>query len=103
MLLIVCRLTVTVALKAALVKKTLKSSLVHTFAKNVHALRIKAGLSQEDLAELVKLHRTYIGSIERAERNVGLRNVEKLARALKVHPRVLLCEKLERKCKDASE
>ena len=40
------------------------------------------GLSQEELADLASLHRTYVGSIERAERNVSIDNIEKLAVAL---------------------
>lgn len=60
------------------------TTLIQVFARNVRALRLEAGLSQEDLAELAGLHRTYVGSIERAERNVSLENVGKLAKALKV-------------------
>jgi len=46
--------------------------------------RLRLGLSQEQLAEMTDLHRTYIGSIERAERNVSLDNVEIIAAALGV-------------------
>lgn len=50
----------------------------------MRALRAELGLSQEKLAERVSLHRTYIGSVERAERNVSLDNVERIAHALGV-------------------
>jgi transcriptional regulator with XRE-family HTH domain len=50
----------------------------------MRAIRVARGLSQEALAELANLHRTYVGSIERRERNVSLDNVEKLALALGV-------------------
>lgn len=59
-------------------------------ARNLKLLRTKQGFSQERLAELSKLHRTYVGSIERAERNISLDNIEKLARALSVKPVDLL-------------
>ena len=45
---------------------------------------------QEKLAELAGLHRAYIGQIERGEKNIGLRNLEKIAKALKVDIRVLV-------------
>lgn len=49
---------------------------------NVRHRREDAGLSQEELADLAGLHRTYVGSLERGERNVGLKNIVKLAKAL---------------------
>ena len=61
-------------------------TLVRIFARNVRMLRHNAGLSQEALAELAHLHRTYVGSIERGERNVSIENIERLAKALRVQP-----------------
>ena len=60
------------------------------FGKQVRQLRKALGLSQEDLAELTDLHRTYIGGIERGERNVALINIVRLAKALNVSPSELL-------------
>ncbi|MBI2475903.1 MAG: helix-turn-helix transcriptional regulator [Candidatus Taylorbacteria bacterium] len=52
------------------------------FGKRVREERGKKGYSQERLGELAKMHRTYIGMIERAEKNITLTNMEKIARAL---------------------
>jgi len=54
----------------------------HVLAVNVRRFRQELGWSQERLADEAGLHRTYIGGIEREERNVSLDNIEKLARAL---------------------
>ena len=54
------------------------------FGKNVRKYREKKKLTQERLAELCDLHRTYIGGIERGERNVSLENIQKIAEALGV-------------------
>ena len=54
------------------------------FADKVRELRIKKNLSQEKLGELSNLHRTYIGMVERAEKNISLKNIQKIAKALNV-------------------
>ncbi|MGH8227056.1 MAG: helix-turn-helix domain-containing protein [Steroidobacteraceae bacterium] len=55
-----------------------------TLARNLRRLRAEQGISQEQLADLAGLHRTYVSSVERAERNVSIDNIERLAKALKV-------------------
>lgn len=52
------------------------------FAANIKERRISAGLSQEALGNKAGLHRTYMGSVERGERNISIDNIEKLAIAL---------------------
>ena len=69
----------------------------HTLAANVRRLRQSAGLSQELLADRAGLHRTYISSIERAERNVSLQNIFALADGLGVAAGELLAPLKERK------
>lgn len=54
------------------------------FGNNVKKLRMAKGISQEELAEKCQLHRTYIGSIERGERNISIVNVAKIAKGLDV-------------------
>ena len=58
--------------------------LRNDIGKKVKDLRLEKGLSQEKLAELAGVHRTYIGMIERAEKNITLCNIEKITKALKV-------------------
>lgn len=60
------------------------NSLLVQFGKNVRKLREAKGFSQEELAYLSNLHRTYISSLERGERNVSLVNIKKIAKALDV-------------------
>jgi len=64
--------------------------LRQTFAARVREERKLQGLSQEALAEKSGLHRTYIGSVERGERNVSIDNIERIAKALDVKPADLL-------------
>ena len=60
----------------------MKSAILKRFGGEVRKLRKAKGWSQEELARRAKLHRTYIGSIERSERNVSLLNIERIAMAL---------------------
>ncbi len=61
-----------------------RSSVTEKFGQQIKTLRKARNLSQEDLAELCGLDRTYISGIERGIRNVSLRNIEVLAHALEV-------------------
>lgn len=60
------------------------------FATNLRRIRVATGFSQEALADRAGLHRTYISSIERGQRNVSLENIFLLAEALGVEPSDLL-------------
>ena len=62
------------------------ADLLTQFGTRVRTARAGTGLSQEALAEACGLHRTYVGSVERGERNVGLLNLLSLAAALRVDP-----------------
>lgn len=64
--------------------ETLESIVLIKFGERVRQLRKERNLSQENLADRAELHRTYIGMIERAEKNITLTNIEKLAKALDV-------------------
>jgi transcriptional regulator with XRE-family HTH domain len=59
-------------------------------ALNLRRLREGLGLSQEALADRASLHRTYVGSVERGERNISIDNIERLAHALGVSAASLL-------------
>jgi len=72
--------------------KSKKQSLRLLLANNIRNARSIKGLSQEALADLCELHRTYIGSVERGERNISIDNVERIAWALEVTPTSLLSE-----------
>ena len=66
--------------------------LIHIFAVNVKKYRTQQNLSQEKLAELSGLHRTYISSLEREKRNISIDNIEKIAFALNVPAHLLFIE-----------
>jgi len=62
----------------------MKREVLIKFGKKVREERARLGLSQEELASRAGVHRTYIGMIERAEKNITLENIEKIAKALKI-------------------
>lgn len=68
------------------------SHLQEVIASNVRKRRLKMGLSQEEFADLCGYHRTYIGSVERSERNITVATLEALAKALEIEPVELLRE-----------
>ena len=68
------------------------SNLQKVIAANVRQRRLRMGLSQEEFADLCGYHRTYIGSIERSERNITVSTLEALAKSLGVDPIDLLRE-----------
>lgn len=59
-------------------------NICEKFGKKVYQYRIKKHLSQEQLAELAGLHRTYISAVERGVRSISLKNIEKISEALDV-------------------
>lgn len=67
-----------------------KDKAIVQFGEKVKAARKKKNISQEELASIANLHRTYIGMIERGEKNITLINIIKLARALDVSASQLL-------------
>jgi transcriptional regulator with XRE-family HTH domain len=71
-------------------KKRVDIPLREVFAANLRSARENRHISQEALADLAGLHRTYVGSVERGERNVSIDNVERLAKAVGSAPDELL-------------
>ena len=67
-------------------------SLRARFARNLKLRRIELGLSQEEVASASGLHRTYVGGVERGERNVSIDNMEQLAHAVRLDA----CDLLQR-------
>ena len=62
----------------------MKRDVLVKFGQKVREERARLGLSQEELAGRAGVHRTYIGMIERAEKNITLENIDKIAKALKI-------------------
>ena len=68
----------------------MNKTILEKFGKRVREERLKQNLSQEKLASKASVHRTYIGMIERAEKNITLQNIEKIAKALGQKPSNLI-------------
>ena len=69
--------------------------IVKVFGTNVRKYRKGLNLSQEKLAEICGLHRTYISDIERFQRSISLENVQKIANAVQVDTYILFMEETE--------
>jgi len=68
----------------------MKAEILVQFGQKVREERLERHLSQEQLAEIAGVHRTYVGMIERAEKNITLLNIEKIAKALNLEISELL-------------
>ena len=68
----------------------MEGNLQRTIGENLRAYRLARGLSQEAFAEILGVHRTYMGSVERGERNLTLRSVERIAARIDEDPLSLL-------------
>ena len=68
----------------------MEGNLQRTFGENLRAYRLARGLSQEAFADTVGVHRTYMGSVERGERNLTLRSIERIAARIEEEPLTLL-------------
>lgn len=68
----------------------MEGELQQAFGRNLRAYREARGISQEDFADVFGFHRTYMGSIERGERNLTLKSVERIAGKLEENPLELL-------------
>jgi len=64
--------------------------LQKTVGRNLRAYRLKRGLSQEAFADVLGVHRTYMGGVERGERNLTLKSLERMAEQIGVEPLQLL-------------
>ncbi len=58
--------------------------LLKRFGDRLRSVRLRKGISQEKLAELAGVHRTFVSSVERGERNISLLNIARLAKALEI-------------------
>lgn len=70
----------------------MKKNILITFGQTVRKERLIRKLTQEELADIAGVHRTYIGMIERAEKNITLKSIEKIAKALTIKLTTLLSD-----------
>lgn len=70
----------------------MEGDLQKIFGRNLRRYREERGMSQEAFAEMMKVHRTYMGGVERGERNLTLQSVERMAAAIRIDPLLLLRE-----------
>jgi transcriptional regulator with XRE-family HTH domain len=68
----------------------MEGDLQRAVGRNLRRYRQQRGLSQEDFAEVVNVHRTYMGGLERGERNLTLRSLERIAARIDLDPLELL-------------
>lgn len=68
----------------------MSTKLREIVATNIREIRLSQSLSQETLADLCGIHRTYLSDVERGNRNISIDNIEKIAKALNVLPATLL-------------
>jgi transcriptional regulator with XRE-family HTH domain len=67
-----------------------EGDLQRAVGRNLRAYRLERGLSQEDFADVLGVHRTYMGGVERGERNLTLRSLERIAETVNINPLWLL-------------
>lgn len=70
----------------------MEGALQLSVGRSLRDIRLSRGMSQEDFADSLGVHRTYLGALERGERNITLRSLERIAGQLGIDPLTLLSE-----------